>query len=515
MRRARSSICWTGVTAPPWQMMDGTLLADTFTPSYSGHVVLGANADLWTEEAGFNQDLGICLEPVSTAPATCPEGYLLGWKEFGGFAGRSHQCRLCAGHLQRGRCHHLHGVHRLEDKHPDARRGHDRRGRGQWPHVLPDAAHGGTAHRANTINGRALGTVYAASSHQQYVLQGSDAGSTWNYVDPVNLVKPSIRTMTIPSRWRPKTPTSGRSMPASTRTSASAWSPAQPCRPGGRPSADVGRLEGKQFGGFAGAFSPNAAFAQALVPVATFDTYGTVALVWKANRPMPSGDQIAMGGARAPVLTDQLDGDESTRLYDTGFAAAPATALSTEQYVMDGGSDGVTWQVLDFAQLTLTVDQAAAGCRADIGGNADLWTFDPGSNQDIGIQVTPAGESPYIAAWKESGGFAGTFSPNAAFVEAVLPISAATSYTISLVWKTQHSHTAGRPHRRGGGPRRCLSLADSTLTVTENAADVILSWRAHRSTRIEEHIECPSRVPNPRGSPPTASRRRARAWSPS
>src|SRR5260370_33015045 len=39
-------------------------------------------------------------------------------------------------------------------------------------------------------------------------------------------------------------------------------------------------------------------------------------------------------------------------------------------------------------------------------------------------------------AWKESGGFAGTASPNAAFVQAVLPVAGGSLYTLKLQWKT-------------------------------------------------------------------------------
>ena len=72
-------------------------------------------------------------------------------------------------------------------------------------------------------------------------------------------------------------------------------------------------------------------------------------------------------------------------------------------------------------------------------GNADLWTVNAGFNQDLGIQVW-GGAYPTMAgrpeAWKESGGFAGTYSPNAAAVQAVLPVVAGTTYVFQLVGKT-------------------------------------------------------------------------------
>jgi hypothetical protein len=54
-------------------------------------------------------------------------------------------------------------------------------------------------------------------------------------------------------------------------------------------------------------------------------------------------------------------------------------------------------------------------------------------------------------AWKESGGFAGTFSPNAAFVESVYAMSAGSTYVFKLKWKTNTS-AAGATIFAGAGP---------------------------------------------------------------
>jgi len=55
-----------------------------------------------------------------------------------------------------------------------------------------------------------------------------------------------------------------------------------------------------------------------------------------------------------------------------------------------------------------------------------------------------------VVAWKESGGFAGTFSPNAASVETVLWLEAGTQYTVRLVWKANKSDP--RTIWAGAGP---------------------------------------------------------------
>ena len=104
------------------------------------------------------------------------------------------------------------------------------------------------------------------------------------------------------------------------------------------------------------------------------------------------------------------------------------TRVSTEQYTLPN-SNGATWVPIDAADLAMTVNPTTAG-TAVITANADLWTWTAGLNQDIGIFVDNT-----LVAWKESGGFAGTFSPNAAYVEAVVPLTAG-SHTIDLRWKS-------------------------------------------------------------------------------
>jgi hypothetical protein len=116
------------------------------------------------------------------------------------------------------------------------------------------------------------------------------------------------------------------------------------------------------------------------------------------------------------------------------------TAVSTQQYTLSN-SDALTWATIDATNLRLVITPNF-NCQAMLSGSADLWTATAGFNQDIGIMVS-GGAYPTTAGqpegWKESGGFAGTFSPNAAHVETVVPLAAGTAYTITLVWKTNHS----------------------------------------------------------------------------
>jgi hypothetical protein len=117
-------------------------------------------------------------------------------------------------------------------------------------------------------------------------------------------------------------------------------------------------------------------------------------------------------------------------------------------------SDGTNWVPLGVAYSITPLFKCLAVCQ----GNADLWTNKATFNQDIGIFISGGafGSAPgALIGWKESGGFAGTFSPNAAFVEAVAPLYlvAGTTYLIALYWKTNRDATgSGCTIFAGAGP---------------------------------------------------------------
>jgi hypothetical protein len=104
--------------------------------------------------------------------------------------------------------------------------------------------------------------------------------------------------------------------------------------------------------------------------------------------------------------------------------------------------------------ITPTVNSVAI-----LSGNADLWTANPGYNQDIGIDVNGT-----ITAWKESGGFAGTFSPNAAMVQTVFPMSAGTTYTVKIRWKA-NKPASGATIYAGAGPSAPFSPTSLTALL--------------------------------------------------
>jgi hypothetical protein len=132
----------------------------------------------------------------------------------------------------------------------------------------------------------------------------------------------------------------------------------------------------------------------------------------------------------------------------------PARAATNQQYHLSG-SNGVSWQDLDPSQLSVSFSSAST-CQAIVSGGADLWTAQAGFNQDLGINVNGG-----LAAWKESGGFAGTFSPNAAFVQSVITVNAGVTYSAKLQWKTNIPAPGATIYAGAGGP----AYSPSSLTA--------------------------------------------------
>ena len=261
---------------------------------------------------------------------------------------------------------------------------------------------------------------WSVVSSRQYSFAGSD-GVTWTDVDVTNLelkITPSADSVAIASAnadlW---TSVAGFNQDVGISVSGGAYPSVA-----GQPEA------WKESGGFAGTFSPNAAYVQAVLHLKSGVTY-TVKLQWKANQPAAGGTIFAGAGPLGPNFS-------LTRLTAVLMPETPQTvfdAKSTLQYTQ-AGRDGVTWHAIDSGGLAVSFTPTVAS-HAIVTANADLWTSVAGFNQDIGVAVS-GGAYPSAAgqpeAWKESGGFAGTFSPNAAFVQAVIPLAASTPYIATL-----------------------------------------------------------------------------------
>jgi len=212
-----------------------------------------------------------------------------------------------------------------------------------------------------------------------------------------------------------------------------------------------GILAWKESGGFAGTFSPNAALVQGTFNVQAGHTYH-VSLVWKANQ-AERGAVIHAGAGPRPGMAGSFSPTQLT------VQVLPASSISSIRQVRQSSLsnvDGTTFTDLQAASpgggaqagagLALSLP-ASSDCLALISGNADLWTAHAAINQDVGISVDGT-----IVAWKESGGFAGTFSPNAAYVQAVVALHKGHSSTVRLQWKTNRPAPVGRSIYAGAGP---------------------------------------------------------------
>jgi hypothetical protein len=188
---------------------------------------------------------------------------------------------------------------------------------------------------------------------------------------------------------------------------------------------------------------------QTSIPVVHGVTY-TINLVWKTNS-SATGKQISAGAG--PIGTNYSPTALAAVVLPAG--ANPYSTVSTKQYSL-ANSDGSTWQPMSCSGATTCSSNGSGSlsmsitpsqtCTAVLSANADLWTWNAGYNQDIAIFVNGT-----LLAWKESGGSAGTFSPNAAFVQATTTLTSATPYTIDVRWKTNKS-ASGAKISAGAGP---------------------------------------------------------------
>jgi hypothetical protein len=391
-----------------WVPLDGTNLVVQITPAADSSAIIGGNADLWTAIAGVNQDLGVLI-----AGGAYGNGQMVAWKESGGSAGTYSPNAAFVQTVQALRANTSYVIALMWKTNRAMTSGTIFTGAGQRPGLSPSSL----TVRLVPSGSPNLKTV---ASTAQYQLSGSD-GATWYDLDPTLSVPftPTVNGDAIISAnadlW---TSTAGynQDMAINVNGAIAAW---------------------KESGGFAGTFSPNAAYVQTVYQQMTANTQYTIKLQWKANRLSPADGRIWAGAG--PIGTQY----SPTRLTIYFVPGSVQTAYTTGQQYHLSNSDGVTWRTVDPTatnpnrlQTQLFVNSS---CLYLISANVDLWTSQPGYNQDIGISVT-GGSYPTVfgqpEAWKESGGFAGTFSPNAAYLETVIALAPGPSYVITLTWKT-------------------------------------------------------------------------------
>ena len=402
-----SQFTLTGNNGSTWVDMSAGTLSVIFTPTVDSFAILNGNADLWTSTAGFNQDLGIAMTGGAYPSVV---GQPEAWKESGGFGGtfspNAANAQTVLGVLS----------------------GVTYTARLQWKanHSDPGTIYAG----AGPIGGRfsptcltvrlipvSSATVVTASSTAQYSLTGNN-GSTWADISTANLsvtyTAPADGFLVLAGNADLWTANAGfnQDIAINLDSSIAAW---------------------KESGGGNGTFSPNAAFVLDVVQVAS-GTAHTAKLQWKANHSDPGTIYAGAGPIGAKFSPTSIS------LLFLPSGSAPVDEVSTTQYTFTG-SNGSTWQTVDLFTLTISFTPTS-DCQAFLSGNADLWTANAGFNQDLGISVIDT-SFPSVPsqpeAWKESGGFNGTFSPNAAYVQSVVSFIAGHTYTVQLIWKAQQN----------------------------------------------------------------------------
>ena len=411
-----------------WQEIDSALQVGC-TPAVNQSTLLSANSDLWTANAGFNQDIGIFFSDNGGGDT------LIAWKESGGFAGTFSPNAAYVQTLFAMQATHVY-VFKLK-----------------WKTNKP--ASGSTIFAgAGPIGGQFSPTSLAAETFAagappnfavrttQYTLSNSN-GTTWTPIDAVNLA-------TTLSPGANSTAVLGGNVDLWTSAAGVNQDIAIFVSDNSQPFTLVGW---KESGGFAGTFSPNAAFVKATMDMVSGHTY-QFQLRWKSNANAP-GQTIFAG---AGPISAQFS---PTSLFAQTIPAGtnPIKAASTSQY-SQSNSDGSSWLPID-SGLDVTVSPGS-NTNSLLGANIDLWTANAGVNQDIAIFVSVDSTVDQLVAWKESGGFAGTFSPNAAFAQSGYHMLSGHSYVFKLKWKANHNASGATIFAAAGGP---APFSPTRLTV--------------------------------------------------
>src|ERR1700686_152433 len=289
---------------------------------------------------------------------------------------------------------------------------------------------GGTVHAAAPPGGglkaaSGISSPYVADAMmtQQYHLSGSD-GRAWQDIDPANLsitihapANASVILMGNADLW---TANRGYNQDLGIAVSGGVAPNLYPTV-AGQPEA------WKEGGGFNGTYSPNAAFIEAVIDVSANVDY-TVRRKWKSNKKDPGTIYAGAG----PLSNGTFSNTRLTvQLIPANWQVF--TAESHNQYAISG-SNGQDFVLVDPGNLGFNF-MSPTGGTAFFEANADLWTPVAGYNQDIGVLMAPFPNTTNLATWKESGGFGGTFSPNAGFAQGSIQINANTSYDVALAAK--------------------------------------------------------------------------------
>jgi hypothetical protein len=408
-------------------------------PTVAQSVALRANADLFTDTSGYNQDIGIFVSDNGGADTE------LAWKESGGSAGifSPNAAYVQALYSMTGGHTYVFKLKWKTNKNAPGVTIYAGAGGGT---TFPTRTHTSlTAETYPATNTPILGNKADFSS-----LANSD-GTTWQLMDPAlttgTLSPGSNSTELLGANADLFTDTTGYNQDIGIFVSVDSGTPTV--------------VAWKESGGSAGIFSPNAAYVKEIYPMTSGHTYN-FSVYWKTNKPA-SGVTIYAGAGSGNTFP--LRSPTSLIGETLASSANPYSAVKTN-FSSLANSDGSTWQVMD-AAMNLTVP-GSDNMYAHLGANADLFTDTTGYNQDIGLFVSDNGGSDTLIAWKESGGSAGIFSPNAAYVQSTYPLTAGHTYVFKLEWKTNKPASGVTIYAGAGGggtfPGRSETLVVAQVT---------------------------------------------------
>lgn len=118
-------------------------------------------------------------------------------------------------------------------------------------------------------------------------------------------------------------------------------------------------------------------------------------------------------------------------------------ATSTQAYKL-WSNNGSQWIEMDPSRLALSITPAVTS-DAVLSANGDLFTSASSVNTDLAIEVNGT-----VEVWKEAGGYS-AFRPAAVFAQAEMTMTAGTTYSVALYWKTNVVQPAGVYSQAGAG----------------------------------------------------------------
>ena len=118
-------------------------------------------------------------------------------------------------------------------------------------------------------------------------------------------------------------------------------------------------------------------------------------------------------------------------------------ATSTQSYTLHN-NNGSSWAEMDASRLSLTITPAITS-DAVLAANTDLFTSSAGVNTDVAIEVNNS-----VVVWKEAGGYS-SYAPAAVFAQDEMLMTAGSTYTVALYWKTNVAQPVGAFSQAGAG----------------------------------------------------------------